>query len=340
MELLNIMCASPNQVANATPLPAISAKFSAFNLVDVVYKSVDDTPIQASILIPKDIKPRKHPLMIRWHGGFLVTGNRLFQDWYPQWTLDLALKHQAIIVTPDHRLMPEATGLDILQDVKDFFTWLLTPGNMAQHMRNSVEVDLHNILMNGESAGGWLAWQSAVLHPERIAAVVAHYPMLDMHAPQFMEKYEKQLFTPPAPQLPVHILDDFLQNLKGNEVVTSATPPERLPLGLVILQQGRTAEFFGTDRSLYPLDMLDDMTSMPPTWILHGKDDSAVPVQGTRNYAAELHRKLPEARLHLSLEEGEHGFDNHGPNGEPASLETDWVKKGADFIERYWPVSV
>lgn len=320
------------------PNPALSTKFSSFHVVDIVYKTVNDTTIPASILVPKTITAGTHPLWIRWHGGFLVTGHRLYADWFPQWALDLALKHQAVIVSPDHRLMPEATGLDILEDVKDFFTWLFAPENLAKYLPDNVNVDLNHVLMNGESAGGWLAWHSAVLYPERTAAVVAHYPMLDLHSRHFTERYEKQLFTPPAPQLPAHLLDNHLKALKGDEVVTSAIPPKRVPLCIVTLQQGRKADLLGAEKSLYPLDVLDSLSSLPPTWILHGKADSVVPVEGTRKYAAKLRERLPQAQLRLSLEEGEHGFDNHGPDGEPASLEMAWVKEGVEFIEQYWPV--
>lgn len=254
--------------------------------------------------------------------------------------LDFALKHQAIIVTPDYRLMPEANGLDILNDVKCFFAWLLEPGNLASHLPAGVEVDLDNILITGESAGGWLAWQSAVLYPKRAAAVIAHYPMLDLRAPHYTQAYEKQLFTPPAPQLPRHILDDFLRGLQGNEVVSSAIPPERVPLVLSIMQQGRIAEFLGKERVLYPLEVLGELVTLPPMWILHGEGDSGVPVEGTHRYVEKLRERMPDAKLHLSVEQGEHGFDNHMPDtGEPASLaKTEWVKEGVKFVEQYWPV--
>jgi cephalosporin-C deacetylase-like acetyl esterase len=71
-------------MSKKTPIPAdmaISAKFAAFNIVDVNYKTVNGVAIPASILIPKDIKPGKHPLLVRWHGGCLITGHRMFPEW-------------------------------------------------------------------------------------------------------------------------------------------------------------------------------------------------------------------------------------------------------------------
>ena len=60
---------------------AVSSRFSDFNVVDVNYKEVNGTLIPASILIPKDIKPGKHPILVRWHGGCLITGHRMYPEW-------------------------------------------------------------------------------------------------------------------------------------------------------------------------------------------------------------------------------------------------------------------
>ena len=66
------------------PIPAdmaVGAKFSAFNVIDVDYKKVRDVSIQASILVPKHIQPGTHPVLVRWHGGCLITGHRMYPDW-------------------------------------------------------------------------------------------------------------------------------------------------------------------------------------------------------------------------------------------------------------------
>jgi hypothetical protein len=58
--------------------------------------------------------------------------------------------------------------------------------------------------------------------------------------------------------------------------VTSAHPPERVALGISMLQQKRKAEFFGTDERLFPMKVLEKIDTAPFTLILHGEDDSAV----------------------------------------------------------------
>lgn len=68
----------------STPIPAdmaVATKFSAFNVVDVNYKEVNGVRIPASILIPKDAQTGPHPVLVRWHGGCLITGHRMYPDW-------------------------------------------------------------------------------------------------------------------------------------------------------------------------------------------------------------------------------------------------------------------
>ncbi|KAK3670352.1 hypothetical protein LTR78_009806 [Recurvomyces mirabilis] len=316
-------------------------KFTSFSATDVTYKTVGTTAVEATILVPKTIidKPGKYPLAIRWHGGFWVTGHRLFPDWYPTWLLDFCFKHDAIAIAPDYRLVPEANGQDILQDMRDFYTWLLEPGNLSKHLPSGVEANLGNLLVTGESAGGWLAWQSAIYTPKSIGATVLHYPVLDLRAPHFTVAGPKELFPGAPAELPSHILNDYVAKLKGDEVVGNDENLSRFPLVLSIVQQGRFDELFGTDRSLHPLEQVEDgavTSEFPSIWILHGKDDTAVPIEGTRKMVEALQQRgLGEDKLHLSVEAGGHGFDIHAPDtNEAATLETGWVKEGVSFLMR------
>jgi acetyl esterase/lipase len=70
--------------------------------------------------------------------------------------LDFALENQAIIVSPNYRLLPEATGEEILEDLGDFWKWL-HEGGLTQFISSAghafINPDLDRILMLGESAG-------------------------------------------------------------------------------------------------------------------------------------------------------------------------------------------
>ena len=124
-------------------------KFSPFQIHSTSYKVVNEHPIGVDVLVPKDLKPetRKCPLIVRFHGGYLVsnlcsiisstkdiacsltrttqvTGASLAPLFFNTWILELAGLKGAIIVSADYRLVPEATGADILADASDLWKWI------------------------------------------------------------------------------------------------------------------------------------------------------------------------------------------------------------------------
>lgn len=64
------------------------------------------------------------------------------------------MEQSAIIVSPDYRLLPESKGVDILEDLDDFWNWVQTdlPGVIAARS-TGLEVDLERIVVTGDSAG-------------------------------------------------------------------------------------------------------------------------------------------------------------------------------------------
>ncbi len=255
---------------------------------------------------------------------------------FGHWLLEYATSRKAIVITADYRMLPEANALDILQDIRDLFDWIATPNNLEAHLPPGIAPDLDHLLVTGESAGGWLALQAALLPAPRrkISAVIARYPMIDMRDPHYTEDYEKHLFTPTAPQLDRSILKNYLKSMKAGDVVTTATPPDRVPLVISFMQQGVYKTHFGDDGILYPLEVLDTVDDLPPTWIFHGDADTVIPVDGTHKYEKLLKEKLPDAKVRFHYEkDADHGFDN----ASSVSLDTEWVKDGVDFISQYWP---
>ncbi|KAG6353292.1 hypothetical protein INS49_007533 [Diaporthe citri] len=66
---------------------------------------------------------------------------------------ELALKHNAILVSPDYRLRPEATLADIIDDIRDFWVWVedRLPNALAS-ASPPAELDLDNIALTVELA--------------------------------------------------------------------------------------------------------------------------------------------------------------------------------------------
>ena len=260
-----------------------------------------------------------------------MTGSSLLPLLFSTWILDLAVANNAVIVSADYRLMPEATGADILTDVADLWSWV---HNDLQSFISTTAVeppqlDLAHILVAGESAGGWLATQSALTQPAgSIKAAIFLYPQLDLRDPFFNTKFEKPLFG--MPMLPNEILDAHIARSTHGAVVTSPEFPVRLDLACAMVQNGRVLEFLGTGEELFPIELVSQAESMPPILILHGSDDSAVPVAGSQRFVDALKKKLPESAIKLDIRPGEHGFDGD------AKLEDQWLSENVEFICGHW----
>lgn len=73
--------------------PSDPTFFKQFEIHDVVYKTVNDQDISLSILVPKTLLSEvngshgKRPVIVRFHGGFLVGGSRTYTDWFPKWSV-------------------------------------------------------------------------------------------------------------------------------------------------------------------------------------------------------------------------------------------------------------
>jgi len=149
-----------------------------YDRIDVNYKAVNGTGIEAAILVPKSVSDKKTttPIIVQFHGGGLVIGANWEPAWLADWLRQLPVAENAILVSPAYRLAPEAKIGDILGDVSDFWKWLHQelPSVLSKKWP-SITADLNRILAVGGGAGGYLALQSAFLFNShaKIKAVIA-----------------------------------------------------------------------------------------------------------------------------------------------------------------------
>jgi len=62
-----------------------TTKFHAFNREDTTYTS-DGLSIGISVFVPKSAeKGQTLPVLVRWHGGALINGGRVYEPWFPKW---------------------------------------------------------------------------------------------------------------------------------------------------------------------------------------------------------------------------------------------------------------
>ncbi|OJJ01284.1 hypothetical protein ASPVEDRAFT_82808 [Aspergillus versicolor CBS 583.65] len=346
-------------------------KYGAFKTINTNYKILDiGRGIDTDILIPQTLLCQKTgpscPIIVRIHGGFLVTGSSLYPPWFSDWILEYAIQNNAIIVSPNYRLLPEASGSDILEDINDVWAWLRS-GAMDQAIQkagyDNIKPNIDKTLLVGESAGkfglysrlllphhgfqltiwmeskgGYLAMQLALSYPSHIRALIGAYPILDLKSPFYTEAYAKPIIG--VPNVPSDIIETHLAALRGSRspsIVTAADPPERLRLAFSIFQNGRLLEFLGAgdgdgeDPRFFPLERVERLAALgrldlPPLFLFHGKQDSAVPAEGTTKFASLLQR----VEHIVYIQDGDHGFDYN------ATLETGWLKDGLGMISKAW----
>lgn len=70
----------------------MSNRLTPFERADVVYKTLNNTPFEAAVLVPKRSLASKNnpsPLLVHFHGGGLIMGTNLDPVMLPQWYFTL-----------------------------------------------------------------------------------------------------------------------------------------------------------------------------------------------------------------------------------------------------------
>ena len=294
------------------------------------------------------------------------------QGWWSKWTLDLAAKHDAIAVSADYRLIPEATAEEALDDVHDAFDWVVSETGMAHALKEvypdvSVVPDSQRVLVQGDSAGGYCAIQLGISNRQsptpkgRIRVVNALYPYLSLRTPFHTQAYPKEIGG--VSQLPVSIVDNHLASIEehikktGKRPVATNIPmltpsgefTERVFLAICAEQHGRTPDFFGPERNpekgkrrLMPEDRIEDGYVVPPLLLVHGIDDAIAPVSGSDRF-------IDHVRAWGGVEGlGEKGVKEEDvlryvrePGDHFFEAETDingaeWIREAVRFLEGHW----
>ena len=327
-------------------------KFSQFNVSTAAYKSVNEQEIPLWVLVPKGIHTGKRPVLVHFHGGYLISGHAMFPDWAgkhvpppfeqqqlntltAQWALDYAIQNNAIMIRANYRLAPESNGLEILSDIRDALSWV--EHSLPSHLKtvgSEITADYQHLAVYGESAGGYLAIQSGMMRPDLIKAIIAAYPMTYLDSPWYaVASTDKSPFG--EPQVPREILDAFLAARVPGKIFTGSLPMDekRDPMTMSTLQHGRFPEILGTDDEIYPgrvLAKISPDTKVPFLYVFHGTEDSAVPCGEAKQFVEAWKLKFGEEKGIGKFVPGEHGFDSE------TTLETEWMKEGLAEVAKAW----
>jgi acetyl esterase/lipase len=107
----------------------------------------------------------------------LITGDALFEGWFSRYLVSYTHRTSSFIALLNYRFVRESSGADILEDVKDFWTWVDRHlVGFAYSVAPRVEVDLDKLLVSGDSSGGWCALRSVFELPVRkLKALLLQY---------------------------------------------------------------------------------------------------------------------------------------------------------------------
>lgn len=238
-----------------------------------------------------------------------------------------------------------------MDDISDFWTWFRSPA-LPSHLSRT------HILAAGESAGGYLAIQSALLfNPAAgIRAVAATYPAQypDVAA------YNRRRADVAADSEDDRVVDAYLAAVgRGEKGLRVATPwgvdGEVEGLIRAMGATGRHREIMGGDGRLTLGGGLEAAREREgegaAAWIVQGREDDLVSLvlscsagrgclanglgarssrRGRMRWWKGSGEALPDMPVKYTVEEGGHVFDLS------VGLDEPWVKEGLDFVWRYW----
>lgn len=215
----------------------------------------------------------KAPVLFQVHGGAWAVGMKEGQG-------EPLMGHLAergwVCVAANYRLSPRATWPDHIVDVKRALAWIKR--NIAEHGG-----DPDFVVITGGSAGG---------HLSSLAALTPN------HAP-FQPGFE-DVDTSVVAAVPFYGVYDFL-----NRYGTGRSDMEQF-LAKVVFKSSLRA-----DRARW--EEASTLTHVgphaPPFFVLHGTNDSLVPVEQARTFVAELRKVSHQPVVYAELPGAQHAFE-------------------------------
>lgn len=216
----------------------------------------------------------KAPVLIQVPGGGWVSGETRWQA-YP--LMDRLIEAGWVCVPVNYRLSPRATWPDHIVDVKRAIAWV--KANIADYGG-----DPGFVAITGGSAGGHLSSMAA----------------MSANAPEFQPGFEEADTSVQAavPFYGVYDLADW--DDKGG-------PPQTIRFVQRVLLKSRLADDPHGWRLASPISWVSE--AAPPTMLIHGTNDSLVPVEGARRMARALRETSHQPVVYAELPHAQHAFE-------------------------------
>ena len=216
----------------------------------------------------------KAPVLLQVPGGGWVSGETRWQA-YP--LMDRLIEAGWVCVPINYRLSPRATWPDHIVDVKRAIAWV--KANIADYGG-----DPGFVAITGGSAGG---------HLSSFAAMSAN-------APEFQPGFE-DADTSVQAAVPFYGVYD-LTDWDGH-----GGPPQTIKFVERMLLKSPLRTDADRWRRASPINWVSE--EAPPTMLIHGTNDSLVPVEGARRMAETLRQVSHQPVVYAELPHAQHAFE-------------------------------
>ncbi len=266
------------------------------------YKTVGTLAIKADVYRPGSA-PSSHPVVVYIHGGSLINGGRAKLDKPPR-ILDQYLAAGFIVVSIDYRLAPETKLPHIVADIVDAFRWVREKGP------GLFGADPQSVAAAGASAGGYLALVSGTQVRPRPFAIVAESSYGDLVGP-----WQQQTSASPKHHRTELTEAEAWKQVSGPPVANAADRAgDGGAFNAFLRTHGQWPKAISgwdpkteAEKFLPYLPERNVTREFPPTLLIHGENDSDVPVALPRAMAAQFKRAGVEHQL-IVIPGGEHGY--------------------------------
>ncbi len=237
--------------------------------IEFVYKTVEGHEIKANIFLPKS--KGLHPVLIYFHGGGFIFGNR-------DSGLNERLKNKLLdsgyaAISADYRLVPETKLDQIMTDALDIVNWVRENG------LEKFNINTNQIAVAGGSAGGYLALTTGFNKKSAPNAII------DISAPtgfssKVIEVGDLSILKQPGPY-----------EIVKDSIVSYGDYDTRMKLWRFLTRNNLGIyQTFGFDPGKEPeklkkYTLVDNIKpDYPPTLIVHSKNDPAVSLKQVEDF--------------------------------------------------------
>ncbi len=283
------------------------------------YKTVDGCEIKADVF---HAAPGARKPAVMWiHGGALIMGSRKPPD--ARLLAELG-KRGFVVASIDYRLAPETKLPGIIEDVQDAWRWLRREGSQR------FGIDPERMATAGGSAGGYLTLMTGFCLEPRPRALVSYFGYGDITGPWYSQPDEFYRRQPLVPK------EEAYQSV-GSAVLAELPPAnQRRRFYLYCRQNGLwPKEVSGHDPQAEPkwfdayCPIRNVTAKYPPTFLIHGTDDTDVPYAESKNMDATLAEVGVKHELITVAGAG------HGLSGATPDKLAEYARLAAEFIESH-----